>query len=386
MIEPVSAPPYGERTLAEVVPSVLDAAGVEGFTNALGIAPTDRACLVVVDGLGWELVRDHRAGAPFLSELFEGSRPISAVFPSTTAASLASLGTGLPPGEHGLVGYTFAVPGHARPMNALRWELYGIGEHVDLVDEFPPERIQRHPTLMQRAEAAGLPVTVVGPAEHDGTPLTRAILRGGRYVGAVDVPSLIRSASESMSPGERGVAYVYYPWLDTAAHLAGVGSDQWLDQLGTVDGIVHGIAAGLPAGTALFVTADHGIVDIGPEDQIDVADHPALAEGVRMLGGEARARHVYTRDGAVADVVEAWRAELGARAVVVQREEAIAARWFGPLVADDVRPRIGDVVAAFVGPGGVVQRAVDPMQVSFRGHHGSMTDAELRVPLFEFRA
>ena len=169
MIEPVSAPPYGERTLAEVVPSVLDAAGVEGFTNALGIAPTDRACLVVVDGLGWELVRDHRAGAPFLSELFEGSRPISAVFPSTTAASLASLGTGLPPGEHGLVGYTFAVPGHARPMNALRWELYGIGEHVDLVDEFPPERIQRHPTLMQRAEAAGLPVTVVGPAEHDGT-------------------------------------------------------------------------------------------------------------------------------------------------------------------------------------------------------------------------
>ena len=127
------------------------------------------------------------------------------------------------------------------------------------------------------------------------------------------------------------------------------------------------------------------MVDIRPEDQVDVADHPALLAGVRMLGGEARARHVYTRDGAAADVVDAWRAELEGRALVVPRDEAIAARWFGPSVSDDVRPRIGDVVAAFLEPGGVVQREVDPMQVSFRGHHGSMTGAELRVPLFELR-
>lgn len=378
-------PPYGTRTLAEVVPSVLAAVGLAGFANPLGLRPVGRACVLVIDGLGWELVRSHLDDAPFVATLFEGSEPISAVFPSTTAASLASLGTGLPPGEHGLVGYTFAVPGHLRPMNALRWELYGIGENVSLVDEFPPERVQPHPTLMQRAEAAGLPMVVVGPAEHRDTPLTRAILRGGRYVGAVDVPGLIAAAADAIGEVGRGVVYAYYPWLDTAAHLFGVGSDPWLEQLGTVDGIVRGIAERLPPRSALFVTADHGTVDVAPEDQVDVADHPALLFGVRALGGEARARHVYARDGADGDVLAGWRDTLGNRALVVPRAEAIDAGWFGPRVRDAVRPRIGDVVAVMLAGGAVVQRDVDPMQVTFRGHHGSMTEAELHVPLFELR-
>jgi len=66
---------------------------------------------------------------------------------------------------------------------------------------------------------------------------------------------------------------------------------------------------------------------------------------------------------------------------VVSRDEAIAAGWFGARVSDDVRPRIGGVVAAARGSASIVRRTVEPMESSLIGHHGSLTTAEQRVPL-----
>jgi hypothetical protein len=127
------------------------------------------------------------------------------------------------------------------------------------------------------------------------------------------------------------------------------------------------------------------MVDLRPDERVDLADQPELAAGVRLLAGEARARHVHTRRGAAADVLAAWRELLGHAMWVHPREEAIAAGWFGPRVLDRVRPRIGDVVAAAFGPVGVLDRKVDPAQARLTGHHGSMTPAEQLVPLIEIR-
>src|SRR5439155_13645156 len=142
----------------------------------LGIEPLSAFCLLVIDGLGWHQVREYREHAPVMSDAADRSEPVTASFPSTTAASLGSLGTGLPPGEHGLVGYTFAVPGHERPMNALLWQLYGIGPHVDLREELVPEEVQPEATLLERATAAGVSLIRVGPPPHEGSGFTRAVL------------------------------------------------------------------------------------------------------------------------------------------------------------------------------------------------------------------
>ncbi len=113
---------------------------------------------------------------------------------------------------------------------------------------------------------------------------------------------------------------------------------------------------------------------------------PGLRDGVRMVGGEGRARYVYARDGAGGDVLSAWREALGDRMWVVSRDEAIASGWFGPSVREDVRERIGDVIAAAHAPIGVFDRSVDSVQASLAAHHGSMTSAEQLVPLLQFRA
>jgi hypothetical protein len=127
------------------------------------------------------------------------------------------------------------------------------------------------------------------------------------------------------------------------------------------------------------------MVNLEPDQRVDVADLPELMAGVRFLAGEARARHVHARPGAEADVAATWTEVLGDRMWVAPRDQAIAAGWFGPRVADGVRDRIGDVVAAAAGPVGVFQRDVDPLQSQLVAHHGSMTPAEQLVPLLLVR-
>ncbi len=97
-------PRYGSRSLGELVPSLLGSLGAPGFANLLAIEPAGRVCFLLVDGLGWELLQANQAAAPFLNSI--ARPPLTAGFPATTAASLSSLGIGVPPGEHGLIGYT----------------------------------------------------------------------------------------------------------------------------------------------------------------------------------------------------------------------------------------------------------------------------------------
>ena len=380
------APPYGHTTLADLVPSLMHALGVPGFSNVLGIAPLTGVCLLVIDGLGWDLLRNHPHAAPFLTQAATDLLPLAAGFPSTTPTSLASLGTGLPPGEHGLVGFVIAVPGQDRPMNTVTWQLMGSGPVVDLRAVIVPERFQPTPTVFERAAAAGVAVSLVGPSEVAESGLTRAVLRGGHYLPSLGIGDLVAQAAAALATASRSFVYAYHGDLDTIGHRRGVASEAWRLQLGHIDQLVASLADRLPRRTALVVTADHGMVDLQPEERIDLDDEPDLLAGVRFLGGEARARYVYTDPGAAGDVLATWRTRLGDRMWVVSREEAIATGWFGPRVAQEVRPRIGDVVAVADGAVGVVRRSFDAGQARNVGHHGSITTAEQRVPCIVVRA
>jgi hypothetical protein len=378
-------PRYGEASLADLLPSLLAALDVPGFGNPLGVEPLRRACLLVVDGLGWELLLANLRAAPAMAAAAERGRPVTTGFPSTTATSLASIGTGLPPGRHGLVGYTIALPGMDRAFNCLRWSPYGLGGSKDLRDRVVPERLQPEPTGFEAAAADGVEVTLVGAGEYAASGFTRAALRGGDYWRTFSLGDHAAGALRGLAKGRRSLVYLYHPDLDRTGHVRGVAGEPWRLELAHIDRLVSHIAERLPGDAALFVTGDHGMVDLRPEQRVDLADRPELAGGVRLLAGEARARHVHTERGAAADVLASWRGLLGHAMWVVPGEEAIAAGWFGSQVADEVRGRIGDVVAAAFGPVGVVQREVDPTQAILTGHHGSMTSAEQLVPFLELR-
>lgn len=330
--------------------------------------------MLLIDGLGAELLDTYADDAPVLAAM--RGQALQVGFPSTTVAGLASLGTGCRSGVHGMVGLTFRLPG-AGVVNALRWRPHPWGD--DLRDDLPPEQVQPLPTTFERAVSAGVAVSVVSGAEFTQSGLTRAVLRGARYVGVQGLGDLAAQVRNAVADG--GFCYGYHGDLDLLGHVYGPGSTAWRMQLKQVDRLVESVVEGLPSGGLIAVVADHGMVTVDSADVVDADACEQLTDGVQAIGGEPRARHVYAAEGAADAVLAAWRETLADRAWVISREEAIAAGWFGDRVSDEVRPRIGDVVAAARGSAAVVRRTVEPLLSSLIGHHGSLTSAEQRVPL-----
>ena len=274
------------------------------------------------------------------------------------------------------MGLSFRLPG-VGVINPLRWRPHPRGE--DLREAAPPEQVQPMATTFERAASAGVAVSVVSPAEFSGSGLTRAILRGGKYVGVQALGDLAAGVRAAIAGG--GFCYGYHGEVDLLGHLYGPGSLAWRMQLREVDRLVESLVESLPPGGLLAIVADHGMVTVDDDEAVDIDACPALLDGVAAIGGEPRARHVYVDDGGADAVLAAWREVLAGRAWVASRDEAIAAGWFGEHIGDDVRARIGDVVAAARVSATMVRRTVEPLESSLVGHHGSLTTAEQSIPL-----
>ncbi|MFD8607597.1 alkaline phosphatase family protein [Streptomyces sp. NPDC059631] len=375
-------PAYGSGSLADLLPTLAAGMDVPATTAAIPeLASADRACVFLIDGLGWEQLRAHPDEAPFLTSLLGSSRggtgrPLTAGYPATTATSLASVGTGLPPGAHGLPGYTVRDPATGTLMNQLRWQPYS-----------DPCAWQPYPTVFELAHRAGVHSAQVSSPAFQNTPLTKVALSGGTFLGRLTGEDRMDTAAEQLAAADRALVYTYYSELDGAGHRFGVDSDAWRGQLMHVDRLAQRLAEQLPPRSALYVTADHGMVDIvfDEEHRIDFDADWELRAGVALLGGEGRARHVYAVPGAAGDVLTCWREVLGEQFWVASRDEAIDAGWFGHRIDDRVYGRLGDVIAAARDDVLLIASEREPKESLMVGNHGSMTPAEQFVPLLEAR-
>ena len=370
------APDYGGLCLDAVLPAAAGSLGVAlpgdlasgAAQRRLGLPAATRVCVVLVDGLGHQMLTERSGHAPFLRNALATAQVLTVGYPSTTTASMGLFGTGRAAGRTGLAGYTVRNPATGRLANLVSWE--GAGEPADW---------QREPSVFEQVAAAGVPVTSVGPAAFAGSGLTRAALRGATYRPAERLADRVDTALFELSAP--GLVYLYWGEVDKIGHAHGWQSRQWADALAETDRELGRLARSLPRDTVLLITADHGMVDVDRRGLVDVAVTPELAADVTLVAGEPRAVHVHTAPDRAEAVLARWRTTLGDAAVVASRDEAVSAGWFGP-VADHVRPVLGDVVVAATDRGGVVDsRTQTPHSLLLRGMHGSFTPGEMLVPL-----
>lgn len=437
-------PDYGKTSLLAVLPAVASALGVAGnlpssdityadCQAALELPDSQQVVLVMCDGLGYFNLDQHRAYAPFLRSRWADIKQLTSTFPSTTASALTGLGTGAPPGKTGMVGYTVRVPntgaltkgGTGILANLVSWTQQrdptviasASGNQGAAAFNMEPTKFQRVPAVLEILANAGVSVLTTGPDKFAGSGLTRAAFRAGRFhgdqslggrVGAVR--SFIRQSSDKLRQSAAGVyqpsgkfhqpvgapkcAYLYWGDVDKQGHGSGPQSAKWAEALAHFDHEFERLIRGLPAGTLVVLTADHGQIAVNRDNQIDVAQVPQLARGVALVGGEARALHVYAYDSmsdstsgietreSAGLIAERWRDYLGERALVWTRAEAIAAGLFGPVVAPHVAEWIGDVVVATTGAFTIVDsRTQTANSLELKGVHGSLTPPEMLVPL-----
>nr|WP_231708576.1 nucleotide pyrophosphatase/phosphodiesterase family protein [Arthrobacter sp. zg-Y20] len=370
-----AAPAYGTRSVGDVLTSAAAVLGVPGYENLLKLPAARRVCVVMVDGLGLSLLKKRGGHAPFLKGFLPKARTLSASFPTTTVASLASLGTGLPPGRHGLVGYDVLDPGQDKVVNMLgSWDA-----GVD------PLQWQPYPTVLEKA-AEHVSVATVSLPRFADSALTRAALRGGTFIPATGVHARVSAAVDALAGADRMLMYLYWNELDKAGHRYGAASSEWGNQLEELDSALKRLVARVPAGTLVVLTADHGMVDVPVSQRFDFSAQPELVDGVRHTAGEPRMVHLYLEPDAAEGTLDrlktTWQDAYGTRAWIFTRDEAVRAGYFGPEVDESVLPRIGDLMVAAREPIALYDtRRVAASALEVNGQHGSLTRAECEVPL-----
>lgn len=354
-------PDYAGRSLvnlvAELEQRLRGSAESPGLTTPLAasIPTAETYVLVLFDGLGAGQL-DHPAAAGLSTDLVAA---IDAPFPTTTTVSLASVATGRPPSQHGLLGYQLWLPEAGAVVNTIKWTTLW-GDAIDVATGgFLPA-----PNLWERLRAAGCEPITVQPGNFTGTPLSSVMYRGCRFEGAYSIPEWVDAVvTLAGQPGR--LIFAYLPHVDFAAHVAGQGSVEYRDAVTAVTRAWTQLTRRLPVGAVAVGTADHGHADFPDGRRVKI---PKQAHEQRRFFGDARV--VFVRgEGAslAAELPATWRTVDDMR------------HWWGHGPAHpefDNRAPDGVLVAddGYV----ILHRRSDDRLV---GNHGGLTDAERLVPL-----
>lgn len=354
-------PDYAGACISNIVPALLD-----GTIDPPGWLPeaaldADQIVLLVIDGLGWDQLQERRSLAPNLASMV-GERATS-VAPSTTATALTSIATGMTPGEHGVVGYRVAVDHDV--LNILRWST----PRGDARDRIDPRAFQPHEAFCGQRPA------IVTKAEFATSGFSSAHMVGSRFNG-YRVPSTLVVELERCLRAREPFVYSYYDGIDKVAHEYGLGAE-YDAELRFVDRLVGDVLEVLPRGAALVITADHGQVHVGNNI---VELHTDVTSQVSFQSGEGRFRWLHARPGREQMLLEAAQAHHSDTAWVVTRDETIDGGWWGDRVTDAARGRLGDVALVAREPVSF-HDAADSGPFVLVGRHGSLTAAEMYVPL-----
>lgn len=315
----------------------------------------DTYVVVLFDGLGAAQLAHPRASA-MAGDL---AATIDAPFPTTTTVSLATVATGRPPAQHGILGYQLWIPELEVVANTIKWTTLW-GEPLDIAtDDLLPG-----PNLWERLRDAGKEPITIQPGHFADSPLTRMLYRGCRFEGVGTVDELV-AATRQLAATSGRLLFVYVPHVDFAAHVYGQDDPRYADAVATADHVWSSLISTLPHDAVLVGTADHGHVDFpkAKQTRITKADHRD-----RVFYGDGRAMFVRGEGATLA-------AELPATWVAVDHMR----QWWGP----------GPQHGAFAGraPDGVLLADDDALLLHKHsddrmiGNHGGLTDGERLIPV-----
>ena len=232
----------------------------------------ENVVLMLFDGLGHREMSRHKGSGLFGSLARKGSvRPITTGIPSTTAAALTTVSTGLTPQEHGLPEWFVYMDELDEVVVTLPFTKVGDSGRDTLAGQIEPRFLFDGPTIFKRLKKEGvrtlsltnssLAHTAYSEISHEGS-------EGLPYASASDLTvSLRRRLEQARGPH---LFYVYWPYVDTIEHIYGPNTDESEVEASLIshafkDGLLSKLDAETAKKTMIILTADHGQINVEPE-------------------------------------------------------------------------------------------------------------------------
>lgn len=357
----------------------------------------DRVVLFIVDAVGWQRAQaalaDDGATQKWLDQVGATVAPMTAIFPSTTSATLTTLWTGVPPAQHGLMGFTLWLReldavGNMITMQPRNRQLSGSLLDAGLdVDTFLPV-----PTVGKQLTGEGVALHAHIGADIRDSGLSQlhfahaTSLTG--YAGLGDCMELVRQRVEATA-GQRALIVAYWPSFDTLSHLRGPTPTNWdaewkVFMYALREVFYENLSRRGRERTAAIIIADHGHSTIKEDSYVLLDEHPELADHLLIWPtGDPRAVYLHVRPGRHAEVRNYVEAHMGDAFHALHARDALDAGLWGPGDSmNEVPARIGDMLLLAYGESAFFAK---PRKYPLYGMHGSLTPEEALVPWIAWR-
>lgn len=382
----MSVPDYHGGSIVNLMASFIGALGGEEALYPplreldAGALRTRNVVLLVIDGLGYEYLREQRPDGALARHL---RGRMTSVFPSTTATAITTFLTGTAPQHHALTGWFM----YFREIGSVAAVLPYHARHGNTALTVPPETLLEHVPVFDR-----LPVRshMVAPKSIAHSAFNTAHRGRAHLEPYATLEEMFQVTARIVrAPGERQYVYAYWPELDRLGHKYGMGSERAAQHLAQVDAALETFLEGIAGSdTTLVVTADHGFVDTTPERTIALESHPRLASTLVLpLCGEPRVAYCYVSADGRDAFVDYVREHLSAYAELYESEFLIDSGWFGLGTPHPrLRERVGDFTLVMKDNAMMEGWLLGEKRFRLTGVHGGTSAREMYVPLIVAQA
>ncbi len=377
-------PNYTDGSIVNLMSSLLTAFGGTSTYAPLSLLPpefltdTTNIVLLVLDGFGYELLRQHENGTIFHKWL---KGKITSVFPSTTAAGITTFLTGLAPQQHAVTGWFMHLKELGSVAATLRFQPRCCEASLRR-DGVRPDMLFGTSQILRQINRQAYSIHHKQITNTDYNIAMNPCLQKRSFTTFSGCLRQIKQVISSHQ--EQKFIFAYWPQIDSLAHRYGIRSSEVSRHFHELAQKLASLAASLhKTDTTFIITADHGLIDTDSSKIIQMKQHPVLRDSLVLpLCGEPRAAFCYVRPSKVNQFETYVQQHFGGMCHLYRSEELIHKQWFGLFDADPrLYDRIGDYVMVMRDNYIIRDFLPGENEIFHIGNHGGLSREEMFVPL-----
>jgi predicted AlkP superfamily pyrophosphatase or phosphodiesterase len=356
----------------------------------------DAVVLFFIDGFGWRFFEKFK-DMPFLKRLTKSGKveKLTAQFPSTTAAHLTTIHTGLPVGQSGVYEWFYYEPQLDRIIAPLLFSYAGDDKRDTLKGQIKARKLYPNETLYQELGRLGFSSYVFGGYGYTPSSYSNVVMKGAKLSSFKTMAEALVNFGIALDMQSKPAYFhFYFEKIDSICHEYGPTAAQTEAEIETFLLIMEYFFRRIFTGqkkVLLLLTADHGASEVDPKTTIFL-NRDKRFDGIERFiktnrsgellvpAGSARDMFLYVRDELLDEAQEFLSPRLEGKAEVVKSEWLMENGYFGPELSQKFRARVGNLVILPYRYESVWWYEKDKFEQRFYGHHGGLTPQEMEIP------
>lgn len=357
----------------------------------------DAVVLFLIDGFGWRFFEKFQ-DTPFLKRLTRDGKveKLTSQFPSTTAAHLTTIHTGLPVGQSGVYEWFYYEPQLDRIIAPLLFSYAGDNQRDTLKGQIKARKLYPNETLYQQLGNLGFHSHVFGGYGYTPSPYSNIVMRGAKLHSFKTLGEALVNFGITLDTQKKpALFHFYFEKIDSICHQYGPTAAQTEAEIEAFLLLMEYFFKRVFTGkknTLFLLTADHGAVEVNPKTVNYLNKDKRFAGIERFLkvnrsgellvpAGSARDMFLYVKDDLLDEAQAFLSSQLEGQAEVVKSGWLMENGYFGPVISPQFRARVGNLVVLPYRNESVWWYEKDRFEQRFHGHHGGLTPQEMEIPL-----